>query len=129
MPVRCYAIDEGAAAVFIFHNGPERKVFADARLEVNTRETLERYLAIERQLMEGNPQVIDSLMRGIPPDANGIVEMPALMISLRYLATNPALQQGLASLKRFRRVYVDYVAVVFIEEHHAEKLGLAEVRE
>jgi hypothetical protein len=51
MPRRCYAIDEGAAAVYIFHNGPRRQVFADARLEVNTRQTLERYLGIERQLM------------------------------------------------------------------------------
>jgi len=129
MPRHCYALDEGAAAVYIFHNGPERRVFADARLEVNTRATLERYLSVERQLMAGDASVFDSLTQDLPPDADGKKEVPALLISLRYLATNPALQQGLARLTRFRRVYVDYVAVVFIEQAQADALGLPEAHE
>lgn len=126
MPRRCYAIDEGAAAVYIFHNGPDRKVFADARLEVNTRATLERYLAIEGQIIAGDPQVVDSLREGIPPDASGRIELPALMISLPYLARNRPLQQGLSRLNAYRRVYVDDSAVVFVEQQQAESLGLAE---
>jgi hypothetical protein len=129
MPRRCYAIDEGAAAVYIFHNGPKRRVFADARLEVNTRETLKRYLAIERQLMEADERVFDALAEGVDRDAGGQTELPALLISLRYLAANPALQQGLANLKRLRRVYVDYVAVVFIDANQADALGLPELTE
>ena len=129
MPRYCYALDEGAAAVYIFHNGPQRRVFADARLEVNTRATLEQYLSIERQLMAGDPGVFDSLTHDVPPDADGKREVPALLISLRYLATNPALQQGLARLTQFRRVYVDYVAVVFVEQDAADALGLPEVHE
>ncbi|HQU44489.1 MAG: hypothetical protein B7Z73_02430 [Planctomycetia bacterium 21-64-5] len=129
MPRYCYALDEGAAAVYLFHNGPRRRVFADARLEVNTRATLDRYLALERLLMHGDPRVFDELTRDVSPDGEGKKEVPALLISLRYLATNPRLQTGLASLKRFRRVYVDYVAVVFLDESEAERLGLAEVRE
>ncbi|HVA48749.1 MAG TPA: hypothetical protein VNH11_20455 [Pirellulales bacterium] len=129
MPRYCYALDEGAAAVYLFHNGPQRRVFADARLEVNTRATLERYLAVERLLMHGDPRVFDELTRDVPPDGEGKKEVPALLISLRYLATNPRLQTGLAMLKRFRRVYVDYVAVAFLDESQAELLGLAEVRE
>jgi hypothetical protein len=128
MPRRCYAIDEGAAAVYIFHNGPERKVFADARLEVNTRATLERYLAIEGQIIAGDPDLFDSLTAGIEPDADGAIEAPAILISLPYLASNPALQQGLARLKQYRRVYVDDCAVVFLETSHAEAMGLPELR-
>ena len=127
MPRHCYAIDEGAAAVYIFHNGPRRRVFADARLEVNTRETLERYRAVERQLMAGDPGVFESLTEGIEPDAEGRIESPALLISLRTLAANPWLQQGLTALPRFRRVYVDDVAVVFLEQSRAEALGLPDV--
>ena len=127
MPHRCYAIDEGAAAVYIFHNGPGQKVFADARLEVNTRATLERYLAIEGQIISGDPRVLDSLTQGIEPNASGHIEPPAILISLPYLARNPPLQQGLLRLKQFRRVYVDDSAVVFLEQDQAEALGLAQV--
>jgi hypothetical protein len=129
MPRRCYALDEGAAAVYIFHNSPQRLVFADARLEVNTRETLERYLAIERQLMDGDERVFDTLAAGAEPEAGRETELPALLISLRYLARNRKLQDGMAKLKRFRRVYVDYVAVAFIEARRADALGLPEVNE
>lgn len=127
MPRRCYAIDEGAAAVYIFHNGPERLVFADARLEVNTRRTLERYLAIERQLVDGDERVFDALAAGAEPSTAEAPELPALLISLRYLATNRPLQEGLAKLKRWRRVYVDDVAVAFIEASQADSLGLPDV--
>lgn len=127
MPRRCYAIDEGAAAVYIFHNGPERKVFADARLEVNTRETLERYLAIEGQITAGDPRLLDSLREGVSPDADGAIELPALLISLPYLAQNAPLQRGLARLTAYRRVFVDDSAVVFIEHDVAEALGLPEL--
>jgi hypothetical protein len=48
---------------------------------------------------------------------------------LRYLATNRPLQEGLAKLKRFRRVYVDDVAVAFIDGGQADALGLPEVTE
>jgi hypothetical protein len=129
MPQRCYAIDEGAAAVYIFHNGPQRRVFADARLEVNTRQTLERYLAVERQLMEGDQRVFDALAERADGDTTGETEMPALLISLPYLARNSRLQEGLAKLQRFRRVYVDDVAVVFVEGSQADSLGLPEVTE
>lgn len=122
MPRHCYALDEGAAAVYLFHNGPQRKVFADARLEVNTRATLERYLAIEGQIISGDPRLLESLTAGIEPDADGRIEPPAILISLPYLASNRALQQGLARLKHYRRVYVDDCAVVFLVAEQADRL-------
>jgi hypothetical protein len=128
MPRHCYAIDEGAAAVYIFHNGPDHKVFADARLEVNTRLTLERYLAIEEQIISSDPRLLESLGAGTEPDEDGRIEPPALLISLPYLASNPALQHGLARLTSYRRVYVDDSAVVFLEATKADALGLPELR-
>lgn len=124
MPRRCFAIDEGAAAVYIFHNGPERRVFADARLEVNTRHTLERYLEIERQLALSDPRFVESLTQGVEPEPDGAVETPALLISLRYLVSNPALPGGVARLRGFRTVYVDNVAMVLLAEEQADRLHL-----
>lgn len=124
MPRRCFAIDEGAAAVYIFHNGPERRVFADARLEVNTRRTLERYLEIERQLALSDPRFVESLTEGIEPEPDGSVETPALLISLRYLVSHPALPGGVARLRGFRTVYVDNVAMVLLDERQADRLHL-----
>ncbi|HJT31506.1 MAG TPA: hypothetical protein VJ783_05600 [Pirellulales bacterium] len=124
MPRRCFAIDEGAAAVYIFHNGPERSVFADARLEVNTRRTLERYLEIERQLALSDPRFLESLTEGILPEPAGSVETPAILISLRYLVSNPMLAGGVARLRGFRTVYVDNVAMVLLDEKQADRLHL-----
>ena len=46
MPERVYAMHLGHAALYMYECGPERKVFADPRLEVNTQETLAHYLEI-----------------------------------------------------------------------------------
>lgn len=127
MPRSCYAIDEGAAAVYIFHNGPGRRVFADPRLEVNTRETLERYLRIERELLAGDSAAIASLMRDAPVGPDGKPEMPALLINLRVFVQNPALLDGLSRLKQFRRVHEGKVAVVYLEDEQADRLGLADL--
>ena len=43
------------AGVYVFHNGPERKVFIDGRLEVPTRATFETYVQLGRLLNEGRP--------------------------------------------------------------------------
>lgn len=127
MPRSCYAIDEGAAAVYIFHNGPERRVFADPRLEVNTRETLERYLRIEAQLRAGDPAVIASLMRDAPAGLDGRPEMPALLINWRVFIHNPGFLSGVRQLKQFRRVHEGKVAVVYLEVGQADRLGLADL--
>ena len=43
------------AGVYVFHNGPERKVFIDGRLEVPTRATFETYIQLDRLINEGRP--------------------------------------------------------------------------
>ena len=45
--------DLGQAAVYLFHNGPERKIFMDGRLEIPSRETFQTYVRLENILNEG----------------------------------------------------------------------------
>ena len=77
MPKRIYAMNEGAAAVCIFHLGPDQKVFADARLETNTRKTLQLYQAILAQLSDDYRGLAENLRTG--PDEDN-PEIPALLI-------------------------------------------------
>ena len=53
LPDRVLAYDLVQAGVYIFHNGPERKVFMDGRLQVPDQETFATYVRIENMLNEG----------------------------------------------------------------------------
>ena len=129
MPRRVYADDFDQAAVYPFHNGPERKVFADGRLEVNTPETLSRYRQIERQFVNRDPGVLENLTHGIPPDVEGKPEVPALLFDVRVFIKIPGLLAGLRADNRFQAVYGGYdkIAVVFLDRSQAQRLGLPPV--
>ena len=67
MPDRAIAYDLKEAGVYIFHNGPRRKVFMDGRLEVPDRETFETYIRLENMLNEGRRGWAEPLRRlGLP---------------------------------------------------------------
>ena len=53
LPDRALVFDLGQAAVYLFHNGPQRRVFMDGRLEVPGRETFATYIRLENMLNEG----------------------------------------------------------------------------
>ena len=53
LPDRALVFDLGQAAVYLFHNGPQRKVFMDGRLEVPDRTTFATYVRLENMLNEG----------------------------------------------------------------------------
>ena len=55
LPDRALVFDLGQAAVYLFHNGPGRKVFMDGRLEIPSRETFQTYVRLENMLNEGRP--------------------------------------------------------------------------
>ena len=84
MPDRIYAINEAAAAVCIYHLGPDKRVFADARLETNTRETLELYQSILGQIATDYSELSASLRAG---PGKKDAELPALVIDM-YLLIN-----------------------------------------
>ncbi|MEX0713285.1 MAG: hypothetical protein WD278_13100, partial [Pirellulales bacterium] len=123
MPQNVYAVDQGPAAVYIFHNGPARRVFADGRLEVNTRETLQRYLLIARQLGSRDPALLANLTRDVQPGPNGEREVPALLIDLR----TPLWLEGPMADPRFQPVFYDDAAIVFLTVERAERLNLPAV--
>ncbi len=55
LPDRALVFDLGQAAVYLFHNGPQRKLFMDGRLEVPSRETFETYIRLEKMLNDRRP--------------------------------------------------------------------------
>jgi hypothetical protein len=123
MPRNVFAIDQGEAAVYIFHNGPERRVFADGRLEVNSRKVLERYQELRIRMAKASeshdPQLLESLLQFVPPDVDGRREPPALLINVGAQEWT-----GVAADDRFRPVHFDGVALVFLAVEQAERLRL-----
>ena len=119
MPRNVFAVDQGEAAVYIFHDGPERRVFADGRLEVNSREVLERYQKIRVQMVRRDPKLLESLRQSAPPGANGHRETPALLIDVGAQEW-----AGVAKDQRFRPVHFDGVALVFLTSEQAERMRL-----
>jgi len=124
MPRRVFAVDQGAAAVYIFHNGPAGRVFADGRLEVNTRRTLERYLSIWQQLTARDPNVIDNLLLDVEPGPDGAREVPALLVDIAAASRGLPTYQALFADPRFRAVRFDGSACVFLTSEQADHLGL-----
>jgi tetratricopeptide (TPR) repeat protein len=55
MPERFLSYHDGYAAVYEYHNGPERKVFVDARLEVMGADLYERYLSLRERIKQDDP--------------------------------------------------------------------------
>ena len=53
---RALVFDLGQTGVYVYHNGPDRKVFMDARLEVPSRSTFQTYVRIEEWLNHNDPR-------------------------------------------------------------------------
>lgn len=122
LPERIAAFNLGQAAVCIAHTAPAHKQFMDPRLEVNTQETFERYLAGIRKLWR--EEAGWEIPLGI--DYAWPAEIPALLIERGVLGRAA---NNLARDARWRLVHVDAVAVVFVATAFAEAHGLAEASE
>jgi hypothetical protein len=118
LPERIVAFNISQAAVCIAHSAPAHKQFMDPRLELNTQETFERYLDGLRKLWRGQPDWEAPL----DIDYARPAEAPALLIERGVLARAADV---LAQDPRWRRVYADAVAVVFVTTKYAEAHGLA----
>jgi hypothetical protein len=55
LPDRAIVFDLRQAGVYLFHNGPARKLFMDGRLEVPSRSTFDTYVALDQRLTQGQP--------------------------------------------------------------------------
>jgi hypothetical protein len=118
LPERIVAFNLSQAAVCIAHAAPDHKVFMDPRLEVNTQETFERYLDGLRKLWRGQPDWEVPL--GI--DYARPTEIPAILVERGVLARAA---EVLSRDPRWRCVYADPVAAVFVTTEFAEAHGLA----
>ena len=63
LPDKALAYDLVQAGVYLFHNGPRRKVFMDGRLEVPENDTFATYVRLENMLNEGRHGWAEPLRR------------------------------------------------------------------
>jgi tetratricopeptide (TPR) repeat protein len=102
LPDRVLAFGLDQAAVYVFHNGPARKVFMDGRLEVASRSTFEQYAWVHYRLTEGDPRWSDVVRR---------MGDPLILIDHE---DNAAAEATLLADPRWRCVYQDAVVALFL---------------
>jgi hypothetical protein len=119
MPERIVAFNLGQAGVCIAHLGEQHKLFMDPRLEVNSAETFDRYLAGLRGLWRGAGWEAPLAIDPARPE-----EIPALLVERGILSRVIAV---LAHDPNWRCVHADPVAAVFVAKLFAEAHDLAEV--
>ena len=110
-PERAFVSNIGHAEVYVYHNGPERKVFMDARLEVCTQKTFELYNEILADMTTGNPRWQNRFQGDLP------------VVILDSRSSRPAIN-GLLQTPTWRLVFADQTAAVFLPTSTAMKLQL-----
>lgn len=120
LPERIIAFNISQAAVCIAHVSPAHKLFMDPRLEVNSQETFEHYLAGLRALWRGR----EDWESPLEIDYNHAAEVPALLVE-RGLLSRAA--RVLSHDPRWRCVFADAVATVFVTSTFAQAHNLPEV--
>lgn len=114
MPNRAFLAHFGLAGAYIFHNGPDNKVFMDPRLEVCSRRTFEQWEQAQALIAARNP----AWEKLVNPDGKGL---PAIILDSR--SSRPQIN-GLLTTPSWRLVFADPAAAVFIHAALADKLGL-----
>jgi hypothetical protein len=113
-PDRAFVANNGQAAVYLYHNGPERLVFLDGRLEVSSRETWKAYNSILAAMAAGDIRWQEMLR-----DSDGA--LPTVILDSRY---SRAQLTGLLNTPGWRLVFADAAGAVFLDEKLARKLSL-----
>ena len=115
MPSRALIIGYGQAAVFVFHNSPERKIFLDGRLEMYRDQTIEQYFQVCDDIARRHPEFMSPLL-------DKDQQLPTIIV-----ANSSSTRDLLASLMtcpNVRLVFADATAGVFLQQSTAEKLQL-----
>lgn len=124
MPRRIYAAHLGMASLCLFELGPERPVFADPRLEANSKEVLAAYLEFPRLLAAGDRNaarvLIETGAAATSPDRS----LPALLLDPRTLAGSHDFRRALAFSPHWRCVYFDPQALIFVPTDVAAAAGM-----
>ncbi len=114
MPMTAYVSNFGQAAVYLYHNGPQRRVFIDGRLEVARKET---YL-LNEDILAAMAQVNTNWEQALK-DLNG--DLPVVILDSRY---SRAQINGMFNTRGWRLVFADPSAAVFLTEATAKRLQL-----
>jgi tetratricopeptide (TPR) repeat protein len=102
LPERALVFDLRQAGVYLFHNGPARKLFMDGRLEVPGRATFETYVRLGHLLIEGRPGWAEPVHRMGDP------------VILLDHEENSGAEATLLVSPDWRCIYYDAVASVFV---------------
>jgi len=116
MPRRAFIAHTGHAEVYIYHNGPEAKVYMDSRLEVCTLQSFQQYNAILDAMGKGDLRWINAVR-----DEKG--ELPVIILTRPYYTQIGMLGQT----PGWRVAFYDAISVVFVDEQIFERLGLQPV--
>lgn len=103
-PSRSLAFHLGQAAVYEYHLGPEKKTYADARLEVMGTQLYEQYLSLSRRLSTSGEQ--DSALREVE-NLGG----PAVIVDHGTFASIAASMMGQS---RWKCSWFDPIASVYV---------------
>jgi len=117
MPDRTFVAQMGQAAVFIYHNAPQRKVFIDARMEVVPQETLFIYREINKRMARADPTWQKPL-----EDAQG--NLPSVILDSRFSRDQI---ESLLHMPQWQLVFADGAAAVFVHMSVAKRLDLKAV--
>ena len=102
LPERALVFDLRQAGVYLFHNGPGRKLYIDGRLEIPSRTTFESYVRLDHMLNRGRPGWADSL-RGM--------ENPLVLLDHE---DNYGAEATLLADPAWRCIYYDAAASIFL---------------
>ncbi|HVX13116.1 MAG TPA: tetratricopeptide repeat protein [Pirellulales bacterium] len=112
LPDRAIAFDLGLAALYVFHNGPAKKVYMDPRLEVPSLETFQNYVAIDDSLHGRSDMWRDALQR---------LDNPLVLLDHSGHTMGEAL---LLTEGDWRCIHFDSQAAVFASRHNDVSAGL-----
>lgn len=113
MPDRAAVMHMGHAALYIFHNGPEKKVLFDGRLEVHTQSEFEQYIAWQDAMSQGRDW--DRLLR--------LLEVDLLIVDGEY---NHRSQTSALLHPDWRCIHMDDVLAVFVRRSAPLPKGVEE---
>ncbi|HKM52394.1 MAG TPA: tetratricopeptide repeat protein [Isosphaeraceae bacterium] len=108
MPDRALVFDVGQTGVYLYHNGPDRKLFMDSRLEIPSLETFRTYISLEQWLQRGDGRWTEAVRRMGDP-----------LILIAHEENADAVATLLAD-RGWRCVWFDPVAAVFLPDHDSQ---------
>lgn len=107
MPARFVGFHDGYAGLYEYYNGPARKVYADARLEVMGREQYKRYIDLQSAISRDDPawpRTLDDLGR------------PAILAGHEF---NTNVGTVVMASPHWRCVWFDPIVAVFVHDAFA----------